>query len=279
MQISPQSPETAFTLLEMSIVLAIIAVVMGSGLAIFAAALDKRQLQETNIKLAALQNAFLNYRITYNRLPCPADITLTYASNYFGTEGSNPATCIAGAVYNGSTGVRTIANVTPVANFYSSGLRYAVIGMVPTKTLHLPDDYAIDGWGRRILYAVDNRLTGSNAFTTYPITTTTTPFLTVNASKAGPTRTAVALYVLVSFGANGHGAWPQNVSSTAARITAGSVNIDEQTNCHCDSTATASAFSKVFVQKTPTQNASNILDSFDDIVVYATRADLRTPTE
>ena len=59
----------------MSIVLAIIAVVMGSGLAILSALLDKRQLLETNAKLAAIQKAFLSYRITYNRIPCPADIT------------------------------------------------------------------------------------------------------------------------------------------------------------------------------------------------------------
>ena len=34
-----------------------------------------------------------------------------------------------------------------------------------------------------------------------------------------------------------------------------------------------------FVQKLPTQNPSNILDSFDDIVVYGTRTESRSPKE
>ena len=94
----------------MSIVLAIIAVVMGSGLAMFSASLDRRQLQETNTKLAALRNAILNYRIIYNRLPCPADLTLAYASNYFGVEAPNTNgvtnNCTTGASYHIGTGVR-----------------------------------------------------------------------------------------------------------------------------------------------------------------------------
>ena len=92
----PLSRAKGFTLLEMSIVLAIIAVVMGSGLAIFSAALEKQQLQQTNAKLAAIQKALLTYRTANNRIPCPADITYPYASQYFGVEGENPGNCTTG---------------------------------------------------------------------------------------------------------------------------------------------------------------------------------------
>ena len=43
-----------------------------------------------------------------------------------------------------------------------------VEGMVPITSLHLPQDYAIDGWGNRIMYAVDARFTASGAMTPYP---------------------------------------------------------------------------------------------------------------
>ena len=276
-----------FTLLEMSIVLAIIAVVMGSGLAMFSASLDRRQLQETNTKLAALRNAILNYRIIYNRLPCPADLTLAYASNYFGVEAPNTNgvtnNCTTGASYHIGTGVRGATGTLPTANFFNTSVHYLVVGMVPARTLGLPDDYAVDGWGRRIVYAVDMRFTVTNAFTSITIASlpnpSSQPWLTISASASGPTKTTLAAYVLVSSGPNGHGGWPRNFSGTIARISTGSVNTDELTNCHCDSTATAANLTKVFVQKMPTQNPSNILDSFDDVLVYATRADLRRANE
>ena len=79
-----------FTLLEMSIVLVIIAVVVGGGMTIFSGSLQKRQLQETQFKLKAIQKALLDYRITYNRIPCPADVTLALPTltvpTYFGFE-------------------------------------------------------------------------------------------------------------------------------------------------------------------------------------------------
>ena len=261
-----------FTLLEMSIVLAIIAVVMGGGLAIFSAALDKRQFQETQMKLAAIQKAFLNYRITYNSLPCPADITQPYASQYFGLAVPYSGCFTSTAHYFGTTtGLRKALISPPPEVTYLSTTSAAVAGMVPTRTLQLPDDYAIDGWGRRIYYVVDYRFPQSNSFTTIPITNATAR-LTINAATAGPTKTTLAVYVLISFGPNGHGAWPRNSSGTIARISAKSVNTDELTNCHCQSTAVESNFTKVFVQKMATLDPSNILDSFDDIVVYATRA-------
>ena len=104
----------------------------------------------------------------------------------------------------------------------------------------------------------------------------TPPRLTINASTSGPTKTTLAGYVLISFGPDGHGAWPRNVSGTSVtRLSSGSVNIDELTNCHCDSTGvtTNAAFSKIVVQKPYAQNPSSIQDSFDDVVVYGTRFD------
>ena len=152
--------------------------------------------------------------------------------------------------------------------------------MVPTRALELPDDYAINGWGRRIIYAVDNRFTGTNAFTvTVPIGTTTS-FLEIAAATGGTIKTTMAAYVLMSTGPNGHGGWPRNFSGASiARISSGSVNTDEQTNCHCTATATAKVYGKIFIQHLPTLDPSNILDSFDDVVVYGTRFDLRSPTE
>ena len=88
-----------FTLLEMSIVLAIIGVIISGGMTIFSASLQKRQLQETQFKLKAIQKALYDFRIINNRLPCPADVTLALNSTNFGVEGATPGSCIADGTY------------------------------------------------------------------------------------------------------------------------------------------------------------------------------------
>ncbi|MDE3016029.1 MAG: type II secretion system protein [Pseudomonadota bacterium] len=349
-----QDDEKAFTLLEMSIVLVIIATVIVGGMTMFSAALQKRQLQETQAKLAAIQKALLDYRVAMNRIPCPADVTIAIGSANFGVEASAAGDCYNtgavkanfqnllqatnGATTSGSTTITYHANhanvsiaagmsatgagipggdsltsATPAqgtlvtaATATASGLTFTFLdnveGMVPTKTLRLPDDYAIDGWGRRIMYAVDARFTAGSAFIanptvdgppppcTAPCTPNAATRMTVNDASGNPKTTAAA-YVLLSFGPNGHGAFPRGSGTTpltipASRISSGSVNADELKNCDCNSATppiaqnTGGIFG-VFVQKLATQDSAtlNHTNDFDDIVVYGTRADLHSPTE
>jgi hypothetical protein len=400
------------------------AMLAAGGMTVFSAALQKKQRVDTENKMVAIQKALLDYRNAMNRIPCPADITPALTSGNFGIEGATAGTCTGG---------------TPAANF-SSGNN--VQGMVPTKTLRLPDDYAFDGWGRRIMYAVDKRFTNTNGFTTYNISAAgaltitfgstggspinfslpanggsvsasstysgggatfpasgaingdrtgvvwgvnggwnddtngvypdwlevdfsgtkniseidlfgvqdsyaspSTPTLSmtftlyglytfqvqywdgstwqvvpgaslvannkvwnqfsfspisttkvrvyITASAPGDTWSRVveleawgttgvsstAVYALTSMGADGHGAYPRNGGAT--RISSSSVNTDEQQNCDCNSSGVTTSFDGTFVQKLPTQDATtaNRTNDFDDIVVYATRNQLASPTE
>jgi sugar lactone lactonase YvrE len=72
------------------------------------------------------------------------------------------------------------------------------------------------------------------------------------------------MYILISHGANGHGAY----SSAGNTINAGSTNADELTNCHCGSNGWAGTYTPTYVQKVPMQDPSNGLNSFDDIVTF-----------
>jgi prepilin-type N-terminal cleavage/methylation domain-containing protein len=419
-----------FTLLEMSIVLIIIGVVIGGGMTIFSASLQKRQWQETQAKLKAIQKALLDFRIINNRLPCPADVTLALTDTNFGVEGVLPGACTTGSTYVND--VRTVAaSPGPTADFVNiltptgttnfsismnpliaivsmssttgivagmgisgtgipSGDSVASVvngtsitvtirptggnpgetltignnveGMVPTNTLRLPDDYAIDGWGRRIMYTVDVRFTAPGALAPYPsgltmtanthsiatvdsfastsglspkmfvygkgiqtadtiasitsataITLTTTADATIASNSltfsttptpiwnpvilatdniqrmtvndaSGHAKTTTAAYVLVSFGPNGHGAFPRNGAALNARISSGSNHADELANCDCTNGGVSNAIipAGTFVQEQPDQTAAHLTDPtyfFDDIVAYGTRSDLRSPAE
>ncbi len=314
----------AFTLLELSIVLVIISVVMGGAMLLFNHSIDLRQIKETQVKMADIQKALLDYRRAFGRIPCPADATQIMdatSSNNFGIEAANNGTCTGGtpaanfsmaaSTFTGNT-TNTSAIVTSVssttnlsvgtlvsgtgipagayiasidsstqitldksATATNSGItisRYSVAGgMVPTKTLGLPDDYAIDGWGRRIMYMVDVNVTAASGAVNIPVSDSSTARITVN-DATGAAKTTSGVYLLLSFGKNGHGGYSRGGSSTrlANYISADSA---ELTNCHCDSSGAATAFSVTFVQKSAT------ITAFDDLVVYGTRADLRSLNE
>ncbi len=253
----PKGACGGFSLIEICIVLGIIAIVTASGMTIFSNSLQERQLKDTQKKMQAIQDALLNYRSVFNRIPCPADVTQAISAtptNYFGTEAATPGTCtggtpaanfstvvtLSGNTTSGSTTV-TMASTTGVAvgqgvsgngipggntvvsfvantsvtlataaTATASGVSLTFVdeveGMVPTKTLRLPDDYAFDGYGRRIMYAVDARFTATNAFTSIPASNIGTRMTVLDQSDNPKTTTAA--YVLVSFGPDGFGAYP-----------------------------------------------------------------------
>ncbi len=320
----PARPHSGFTLLEMSIVLTIIAVILGGLVVMTTASIQKKAIQETYDKQKAIQQALLNYRIAQARIPCPADVTQATTAAYFGTEAAGAGGCMGGtpaansshtnqtltgdttsgsaAIINMSatnlsmlglavtgsgipagayiasvdspTQITLSAAATATAGGDSLNLIDFVEGMVPTKALRLPDEYAFDGWGNRMMYAVDVRLTASNAFTNIPDNDQTTRMQIQDASDS--VKNNRAIYVLLSFGPDGHGAYPRIGGST--RIFTGSTNTDEWQNCDCTATV-ATAFDGVFVQKMGTQNPANALDTFDDIVVYSTRSGMAAPSD
>ena len=201
-----------FTLLELSIVLVIIAVMTAGGAVYFAASIQQQQEYTTRVKIGAIQRALLDYRRTFRRLPCPAHIsTYNTEDGYFGKEAEEPATCggtpASSYEYNLTTGA---------AESCDSDEHCVYGGLVPTKTLGLPDEYAFDGWGRRLLYVVDGEFAAEDGFLTQS---------EVDAdASGGETRitvldgndtviTQAGIYLLMSFGRDGHGAYPRNTES------------------------------------------------------------------
>ena len=80
---------------------------------------------------------------TYGYLPCPADRTLLSSSALFGVE-----------TRNGGFTACTVASPGVVIDGTSS----VYTGMVPLRTLGLPDNYAADAWGGKFDYSVSVNL-------------------------------------------------------------------------------------------------------------------------
>lgn len=254
-----------FTLLELSIVLLIVSVVVGGGITVMNNAINQRQYNETVIKMEAIQAAVFAYRNAYNRIPCPAGLayaTTKSTAPTFGTEVGTPG-----------NGLCASADVDT-----NAGAANIIGGSVPVKTLQLPDDYAFDGWGRRMEYIVDRRYTATGAFTTYAVDTVPViGDIQVN-DGSGNSINSTAIQLLISFGKDGHGA--RNRQGTGV-ISTGSTNANQLENCQCTNVAVAQAppINTIFVQAPSPLSGASTTTSFDDMVLYNTRRTLANSSE
>lgn len=263
--------QKAFTLMELAIVVLVFSLLAAAAFRYAANASNTANYASLNATLDVIEAALQNYRNSQTRIPCPSDITLAENSSSFGVEvgTSGDGNCTG---YNFINAVE--ADAPSTAN-------EVVAGGVPTKTLRLEDKYAYDPWGRKLLFVVDKRMTGSNSFTTYAVGNSTIGTIVIKSTTTDALSDAVAsngIYALVSYGPNGHGGYVRNPSSTSTRFNAGSTNSDEQQNCHCDSTATATAFDRIFIQK-PKTPSTTLTNMFDDVVRVKTRPQMANYNE
>ncbi len=304
MKAASHSKKVAFTLIEMSIVVMVLALLSAALLRYASAVTFANSMNATNATLDKIETALMNFRYANGRLPCPASLTTGTGdasdpgienNANFGKEASTAGNCYdSGAIVANYRNASDPDNAD--SNYDSTTLNEVVAGGIPTKTLELPDKYAYDSWGRRILYAVDTRITSINAFSTYTVTSSTackptTPTIgaiVIKKTLTGnpPLASAItckAIYALVSFGADGHGGYIRKLSvtspaTTPQRYNAGATNADELKNCHCDSTAAATAFDRDFIQQ-PVTGTGTIGAGFGDIVRFKTRADMASSSE
>src|SRR5262249_23598950 len=149
-----------------------------------------------------------------------------------------------------------------------SGAGNVVEGVIPTKSLHLPDDYAFDQWGRRISYVVDKRATLTSSCTTlqnYPTNNGTGGINIAPTPRASATGHVMHAYII--HGPSGEGAFPGAGSITANRINTGTTDADMLTNAGVISasnfTVSGSSFTNTKIQKGKTS-------TFDHVVYYRT---------
>jgi prepilin-type N-terminal cleavage/methylation domain-containing protein len=257
--------KTGFTLTELAVALVIIATLTGMSISATLPILQQARINATTKKMAAIEQALLNYSIKTGRIPCPGDLTITPGSANYGQE--------AGYAVGGVGTGECVNGMTPAANFRAAS--GAAEGGIPTAALGLPYDFMYDGWGNRFRYVVDPSYTTSAAASSRPfpnnMCVTSTSSITVN-DVNGVARTTKGVYAIISHGANGHGAYTQS----GVTFNGGSLNTDEQTNCHCDATGAHTGgagvlSSPTYVQETEgyqTGHTGQPLYYFDDIVTY-----------
>ena len=238
-------PKSAYTLIELSIVILIISVLMMGGLTITISSLNKAKKISSQNKINEIYNAVGKFLLENKRLPCPANLALTKDSNLYGVESRDGNNECNVSISNG--------------NLY--------YGMVPAKTLNLPLNMGEDDFGGKISYIIDKRFATNfqdnitNKNTGFGTTGSYTGIMTIKEKPSSISRTitADAILVILSHGLNKFGAFNNNSTIQNAR----SSDSDESENDA--NSSVANGFDNIFIYNS--QNSK----IFDDVMIFKTR--------
>jgi prepilin-type N-terminal cleavage/methylation domain-containing protein len=245
---------TAFTMIELSVVILIIAILMFGSFS-STGIVNNAKEKVTKDRIDVVYKALGNFLIVNKRLPCPASILNPRRGANYGKEIRNPAGqgCAGTGIYASSTS--------------ASSSSFLVSGMLPTYDLNLGEDFAEDAFGNKMGYFIDQRFT-------YDFISAPDPNLTLASFGTANYKNIMwiknknnngeilinsdAIVTIVSAGVNGFGAF----KNTGIQNTHSSLREEAENELVVEQ-----GFNKVFF------NEYNDSESFDDIVFFKTRND------
>ncbi len=161
-----------FTLVELAVSLAIIALLLGMLVVPLSTQIDQQRAAETQRQLELIREAVIGFAMANGRLPCPATPTTPSGTAGAGTENKPGAACA----------------ITE--------------GVVPWSTIGVPE---ADAWGRRFTYRVTSAFADDPAGTLSSFTLTQNGDITVTDGAVAIATTIPA--IIVSHGKNGLGSF------------------------------------------------------------------------
>lgn len=256
------STARGFSLVELAVVMAIVAFLLGSLMYTLSAQVEQRNFEDTRRRLEQARELILSYAIVNGRLPCPARSAAT----------ATPATVAGDEVVTTATGCIGDA----VANYYGGTISGITYGLLPARTIGYQQvdssGLAVDAWGNRIRYAVANLITNCSGTPTTPHFVNTAN-LKANGISCQPNDLLVCKSATGIGATNCGGAGNQIMStglvvaiiySTGKNGATGGTGLDEAANLDGN---------RIFVYHTPTSStAAN--GEFDDQFTWITVGEL-----
>lgn len=220
---------SAFSLLELSIVIVIIAVMFTVATTALKTQLSSADITSTKNKLLTLQKALDIFYLANNRYPCPAAANLAEGNANYGVEAS---ACLVSSCPSGMfCGTRSVR------------------GAIPFVTLGLANNFGSDDFNSKISYALDYAFAIKNG----------------NCESGGGliikdvnnnTLTDTGVYALISHGKDKAGAYDARTTNYNSCV-AGHADGE---NCNSDDT---------FIDSTINDLATNTAQLYDDIVIWS----------
>ena len=256
--------QRGFSLVEIAVVLVIVGLALGTGIAILQSKIKQGQIDASKERVEVIQKALVAYFSQNSRLPCPAAPGIVRGAAGYNAERTTLV-----------LGLLTCTNGTGLTNNIGGAMPAgASRGTVPCQTLGVPEEACTDAWGSRFTYVVTNAAVQISASTvgslrgnltlhkiTPPAAANPVNALAATGNQINACSTTLndnscnqaAVAMVISHGANQGGGFAP--SSAAAYATAGVVSAYELVN-------TANGLQ--FIQNDYVETGAN---SFDDIVL------------
>ena len=228
----PTRTNGGFSLIELSVVLVLIALLLGGLLVPLGAQIEQRQYSDTEKQLEQIKEALMGFALSNGYLPCPAKSASDGAEDRIG--GGTTCTLVAGNPKR--------------------------VGFLPWVTLGVKPS---DSWGNLYRYSVSANFTNSAALSLFTLTSTR-DILIQTRNAAGAVTNLSNLNeipaVVLSHGRNGYGA-TSDLGIARATPATWDNTLDEFNNANNSTT---------FSSRTRTDNPGAAGGQFDDIVVWIT---------
>jgi prepilin-type N-terminal cleavage/methylation domain-containing protein len=152
---------SGFTLVELAVVMAIVAFLLGGLMYTLSAQVEQRNFEDTRRRLDQARELLLSFAIVNGRLPCPARSTSSGAEVRVSDTDAvvpNRGKC------QDAGGIEDYYGGTPAAGVTG--------GLLPAQTIGFQQvdaaGFAVDAWGNRIRYAVAKTVTNCSGTSTLP---------------------------------------------------------------------------------------------------------------
>jgi prepilin-type N-terminal cleavage/methylation domain-containing protein len=213
------SSQHGFSLIELSIIIAIFSVLMAGMLGGRTIQREAERVEGADASMDAAQKALQYFFQEKGYLPCPASLTAAPGTVNYGIS----TDCALTAAPAGTTHIGTATDEYQLR-----------VGALPTRTLGMADGAGVDGWGNRLTYVIP-RMLGVDAagYTGYAPTQTTGFFQLTDAAGTvtyGSSTSEIIAYALISHGADGRGAYTKD---GIAGIGCATTEADKE-NCDAD---------------------------------------------
>jgi len=244
-----------FTLIEMVIVIATVAMLVGGALGVISAKVESNRVKETRTQMIKIMETIDKYYEKNGYIPCPSDGTDALTNTGFG-RGLGTGL--------GEDGVTESCTDNDLIEEEDGAAQGVVMGVVPIRELGLPVGMMFDGWRNKITYVVDERMTHNTTTNAGGFDDNTGDISIRDITDAGDWQHKVA-YVLISHGKRYHGSWP---------LKGGNRHVDTNAQAYEDKNGEAtvgeSAFDKEFI------SSIYSYDKFDDMVMFKSKWQIGT---
>lgn len=251
---------SGFTLIEISLVIVIIAILVGMAVFSTKARMDASKVFLTKQRMQTIMDTMDRFIEDYGFVPCPVNPTISRSDDNYGL-----GTCLS----NDGSGVCQTSTDEDcnLAVVSTTGTSHVKMGGVPFKVLGLDSQTAVDGWGNRFDYIVSEKHTSRTFFThttgDLPGWDETTPdsFSIMNKARDEIDQNNEVVYILISHGPNGYGGISDKTATASSTASASSFEVENSDLDDPDITVAT------YYQFQPDKDS-------DDIVVFKTLGQL-----